>query len=689
MRLAVEVTTCDAQRSGVGYYAEHLVDGLLETRRPADEVVLISNRAPAPELQGRWAPHLRVSGLPVRMAWMQAEVPRILGEEGVDVAVFPNYLVPLAAPCTTIVVVHDLALLRMPDLFTRRKSLIMRTLLPWSVAAASLVATVSEASRRDLGERLGVAPGRTALLPGAAHPSCGARPPAEVAAVRERHGLDRPYVLTVGTLEPRKNLPTLLAAWDGLGAVAAERDLVIVGGRGWNDRELVRAIAARRRSGHVRWLGYVPERDLVALYAGAELFVYPSRFEGFGLPVLEAMACGAPVVASDTPALRETAGDAAEFAPPGDAVALRAAMLRVLSDEAAAHDARARGRLRAASFSWTRTAEELWRIARAAGPARVSARVRPRPPSLPPPLGDPPAGLGAREWALYATVAYADLFDAALPLAQATSACIGVELDEAELRRLATGPALAAQLTLHPSGFLTLAGREGLVARRRGDEEATRLLLDENRGVLAALAALPFVRMLAFSGGIVHQNPGSKKDIDLFVVAAAGHAYTVYTLLFLATKLTGRRRIVCPNYLVDENELVIAYHHDLFTAHQLVSARPLRGVATYLAFHRANETWARRFYPGARPHHAGSDVGWPRLQRVVERAVRPVAAPLERALRTLWRIHLRRRAATAQRPDVVLSDGIMKLHLSDYRRRVLERFASRLDGVRGRLSGAP
>src|SRR5204862_7105813 len=135
------------------------------------------------------------------------------------------------------------------------------------------------------------------------------------------------------------------------------------------------------------------------------------------------------------------------------------------------------------------------------------------------------------------------------------------------------------------------------------------------------------VRMLAFSGGTAHRNPGSKPDIDLFVVTAAGHAYTAYTLLFAATKLTRTRGIVCPNYLIDENELAIAYHHDLFTAHQLISARPISGWHTYLAFCRANEEWARRFFPSFRPREAEESVAWPWVQRLGEAVLFPVALP--------------------------------------------------------------
>src|SRR5437762_950782 len=137
MRLVVEVTICIFSRTGIGYYTQHLVDALLATRPPEDDLVLISNRPPAPELASRWAANLRVSGARLRALWMQVDAPRLLSESGADVAAFPNYIMPMACPVPGIVFVHDLALLRMPQLFTLRKRAIMRPFLRQSVALAS------------------------------------------------------------------------------------------------------------------------------------------------------------------------------------------------------------------------------------------------------------------------------------------------------------------------------------------------------------------------------------------------------------------------------------------------------------------------------------------------------------------------------------------------------------------------
>ena len=689
MRLAVEVSTCSAERTGIGYYTEHFVDALIATRSAGDDLVLISNGKPAPELYDRWRDHLRIGGVPVRAIWMQRDANRLLVESGADFAMFPNYLAPLNVVCPFVNVVHDLAIIRMPQFFNLGKLASQRPLLPWIVRRAAAVGTVSAASRRDITELLGVPEHRVLMLPGAPHPACRVPSDLEVERVRRAYGLGRRYVVSVGTLEPRKNLPTLLRAFDRLrartGTLTEDLDLVVIGGRGWRDRELRAEIAARKESSRLHMLGYVPEEDLVALYGGAEVLAYPSHFEGFGLPVVEAMACGTPVVTTDVPALREVSGGAAVLVPLGDEAALADAVAAIVEDPAARAAARARGLARAATFSWEGSAEQLWRFARETVAGRKHWNGKPTTNTSTSAskltietAGDDPA------WAILATVVYADLFDAPISVEEVARTALGAKLSVADVRARVAAPPLADHLT-DTGGILTLRGREDLVARREDGVRRTAELLDRHHKVIGALASLPFVRMLALSGGTAHKNARGGDDIDLFVVATAGRAYTAYTMLFLASTLTRRRGIVCPNYLVDENHLRIAYHHDLFTAHQAISLVPIAGLDTFDAFVRANEAWVRTFYPAYLPRPPGTTLSPSPWQRLVERVMSwPVGDELERLLSVGWRFHLGRRAASAPRPDLVLDPGILKLHLSDHRRRVLESFATRLRTFRER-----
>ena len=695
MRLAVEITTCTPQRAGIGYYTEHLVDGLLATCGPGDEVILIGNRKLGLDVTEKWAGRLRIGGVPVRYIWMQSDAPRMLRDVGADFAVFPNYLAPLGSPCPYLNIVHDLALIRTPEFFNTRKRLMVRALLPIVSQSAAAVGTVSEASRRDVVSMLSVREDRVVMLPGAPHPTCRPSTPDEIARVRSRYHLTRPYVLSVGTLEPRKNLPMLLQAFDRLlartGTASAELDLVTVGGRGWRDRHLRAELERRLPNGRVHAIGYVPEADLVALYGGAEVLAYPSHFEGFGLPALEAMACGTPVVASDISALREVSAGAATLVPPGDEAALASSIAALVEDRGLHAAARERGLARASAFGWDKTANTLWEFAR--------AHTRRRPPSISQlplaraagadaPVGPPPAGGDEEDWAILATVAYADLFDAAVSVEDLARTCLGVRLGAAEVRRRAQLAPLSELIALDPQdSVVTLRGREELVARRQEGVRRTTELLQRHEMVISALATLPFIRMLALSGGTAHKNARGSDDIDLFVVAAGGRAYTAYTMLFLVSRLTKTRGVVCPNYLVDEDHLQIAYHHDLFTAHQAISMVPIAGLEVFARFVGANDEWIRKLYPGYEPRPPAAQLGRPRLQRVIERGVELAGERLEQLLRVVWRLHLGRRVARAKGSDLVLGGGILKLHLSDHRKRVLDRFEQRLHALRSEWEG--
>jgi len=390
------------------------------------------------------------------------------------------------------------------------------------------------------------------------------------------------------------------------------------------------------------------------------------------------MACGTPVVATDVTALREVSGGAAILVPPGDDAALAAELAALAEDPGARAAARARGLARAATFSWATAAERLWALAHE---TRVRRPV-PRRAATAGPVVAPPPGADARDWAIAATVAYADLFDAAVTVDDLARSCLGERLDAAEVARRAASLPLRELVALDADGHLTLRGREALVARRGDGIRRTAQLLERHRGVIAALAALPFVRSLALSGGTAHRNARGGDDIDLFVVTAAGRVFTTYTLLFLASRLTRTRGVVCPNYLVDEDNLQIVYHHDLFTAHQALSLVPIAGLDTFQRFVEANQDWVRDFYPAYQPRAAETTIGISSVQRLAERAISYGGAAVEQLLGTAWRFHLGRRAARAPRADLVVSGGILKLHLSDHRRRVLKRYEARLDELR-------
>jgi glycosyltransferase involved in cell wall biosynthesis len=228
----------------------------------------------------------------------------------------------------------------------RRAKLIERATLPLAARRADVFAAISQATADDLAAHFPRTASKTVVAPLAADEHFFAADPGDV---RERLGLQRPYVLAVGTLEPRKNLPALIEAFIGL--PEHTHDLVLVGALGWDTGETQAAIA--RHPDRIRALGHVPDGDLASLYAGAALFAYPSLYEGFGLPVLEAMAAGAPVLTSRISSLPEVAGDAAILVDPRSVDSIREGLRRGLSDPPR------RGRERARTFSWARYAQQI------------------------------------------------------------------------------------------------------------------------------------------------------------------------------------------------------------------------------------------------------------------------------------------------------------------------------------------
>jgi glycosyltransferase involved in cell wall biosynthesis len=220
--------------------------------------------------------------------------------------------------------------------------------------------TDSENTRNDVICLLDADADRVFVVPGGVGPSFAPSGDEQVESVRQRYELDGPYILAVGTIEPRKNLPRLIDAFARFRSRSeAPHRLVIAGGRGWLSDETFRRAAQSSFSSDIRFLGKFPDEDLPALYAGADVFVYPSLYEGFGLPVLEAMACGVPVVCSDTSSLPEFADGAAQLIPPEDTDAIASAVEAVCTDDELRQSLRTRGTARAAEYTWERSARRL------------------------------------------------------------------------------------------------------------------------------------------------------------------------------------------------------------------------------------------------------------------------------------------------------------------------------------------
>ena len=298
-----------------------------------------------------------------RIAWEQTRLAA--ATHGLDLLHGLAYATPLAATCRTIVSVHDLSFMRFPDAFRRANRLYLNLFTKLSARRAARVITGSESTRQDVIALCGVPADRVVTVPDGVTTAFCPADPREVAEFRQRKGLPKRFILFLGTLEPRKNVVRLLDAYAAWRRTSREPVvLVIAGGKGWFYETIFARAAELGLGDTVIFPGFVPGDELPWWYRAAELFVYPSLFEGFGLPVLEAMACGTPTITSRASSLPEVAGNAALLVDPEDTSELTAAIARVLSDHVFAAELRVAGPRQAACFSWARTAAETAQVYR-------------------------------------------------------------------------------------------------------------------------------------------------------------------------------------------------------------------------------------------------------------------------------------------------------------------------------------
>ncbi len=348
LTVAIDARAAAEVVAGRGRYVRQLLLALADLPEAADDRYLLLAREPWGELGGRFS--WETLGLPDPL-WHLAAARR--GSRRADVLLSTNsYLTAWFTTVPTAIVVYDLVAFAEGARAQSRAARIERATIRPALRRAAALPCISEATRADLVGRFPSAAAKASVIELAASERFAAAGPGDTAS---RHGLHGPYVLAVGTLEPRKNLERLLGAWCRLPErLRDEHDLALVGPRGWEDEAILRAAG----EAGARVLGRVSDEDLAGLYAGCALFAYPSLYEGFGLPVLEAMSAGAPVVTSAVSSLPEVAGDAAILVDPLDTTAIRDAIARVLTEPALARALSEGGRRRAGRFSWERTARE-------------------------------------------------------------------------------------------------------------------------------------------------------------------------------------------------------------------------------------------------------------------------------------------------------------------------------------------
>ena len=374
-RYVLDARTATPHFPGIGRYVTNLARALIPQLAPDEQLGIFFDPAYPLDLPSAASVHgLPVDASPFSLGQQQV-IPRLLHRHKADVYHSAYYLMPYVTGVPTLLTLYDLIPIHFPEHSTLKARLLFR----WATALALRVAkhtiAISEATRRDFLAHFSLKPERITAIPLAADPAFTPQPPDVIAALRRRYRLPEKFLLYLGSNKPHKNLVRLIEAWATVQAEAPDVTLVIAGA--WlpqhpQPRQRAQALGIDDR---VCWLGPLPGADLPALYTAADAFVFPSLYEGFGLPVIEALACGTPVACANTSSLAEVAGDAAVLFDPMQVDAIVDALRRLLGDAGLRADLRRRGLAQAATFSWSRTGSQ-WQTRPSAGSASISPPKR-------------------------------------------------------------------------------------------------------------------------------------------------------------------------------------------------------------------------------------------------------------------------------------------------------------------------
>ena len=662
MKIAFDATVVHGQKSGVGYYTQELLRALVRLETP-DEYFVFSHRPLSSDVVAP-VDGVRLSDrrfCPVRALYLHAMLPGLLNQENPDLVHYTNFLAPIGESRPYVLTVHDMSLERLRGHHPIGKRIYTRRLIPHTARRARLILTNSEFSKWDIVRFLGIPEDRIRVTPLAASELFTPTEARVRARVLGKYRLDRPYCLYVGNIEPRKNLERLVEAF---GAVSDNDHLLVIAGNAWfKGNRVVRKVAALGLERRVRFVGYVPRRDLPLLMGGATAFVYPSLLEGFGLPVLEAMACRVPVITSAGSSLAELAGGGAMLVDPFRTDDIAAALERLIEDRGFRENLAAKSLARAADYSWQRTAEQTQ--------AAYEEIAQGRPPSSTA-VSRPQVSPARVRRAVTETLDYAAQFDYPLTLAELRERLFDLQIGAEEL-----SAALKVSGVMIHNGYVT--EDPAIVNRRLERERRSDRVIEEFWPHVRTLGRFPFVRMLAFSGATSHRNM-TDRDLDLFAVVEDGKLWAVLLCVTVWAKARGLRENICLNYLISDRALPL-FETDTFTAQQVASLRPVYGREVYDRFVSVNPFVGQRFPNFDRAKHRDFydeiDDSW--QKRFLESALRcgPIQV-LEAGSRWVLRRYLERKWRRAEaRGDtaVLLGRKWIKLHLQSHKEVLLKRMA--------------
>lgn len=360
MRIGIDAHAVRSQPGGNETYIAGLLHALGRAETPHEFVAYFISMEAAEPWRGRYENvSVRVFKLPSSFPRLLVELPARAIADRLDL-LHVQYVAPPVRSVPVVAMIHDISYEFFPEFFRRSEVLKLRTAVRWTARHARRVLTVSERSKRDIADTYRVAPAKIDVTYNGIDLS-RFRPPAAATvldATLAKYGVKDPYVLAVGNLQPRKNLVRLIDAFANLKRELPNlsHKLVLVGKPAFRHSEILGRVRERGIENRVIFTGYVPDEDLPALYGGAAVFAYPSFYEGFGLPVAEAMACGTPTLSSDRSSIPEVAGDAAILVDPDSTRSITEGLLRILTDPDLADTLAMQGQKRARRFTWENTA---------------------------------------------------------------------------------------------------------------------------------------------------------------------------------------------------------------------------------------------------------------------------------------------------------------------------------------------
>jgi glycosyltransferase involved in cell wall biosynthesis len=634
------------RRSGVGQFTDNLLRAMRQTAQTKGvEFVFYANK---------FAPKLDETGLSLqefdiyqknrvspRLLWMNTRLPKSIATTKPDLCHFPNYLMPVPnfnAP--SIVTMYDMSVYSSPEFHPTKTVLVHQAVMPIAARRASAIITISESARQDILHYLPVPPEKVQVIYAGVAPHFHARHDHEIEEqIRQRYNLNFPFVLTVGTLEPRKNQVRLIQAFAEL--VKQERlphHLVVAGSHGWKESPIWETVQKSGIEERLHFLGYVPSQTLPHLYHMATAFAFPSLHEGFGLPVLEAMACGTPVLTSHIAALVELTGSAAYTVDPLSTQEIAAGLYCLLTCSADTEILKQKGLERAKAFAWQTAARQTLRLYKDvydlsiaahqfksyatthfsadASPARDEQKpmddlqftnykfnfeASPETISGEQMVANPESSTyQPLEKAILLTVAYADIFSFPLTLKELHRYLVGYKATGQEISTVLAESAVLSEKVEQKSGFIFLKGRQNVLDRRQ------RQLPDVRKGLIKArkwgkrLQMIPFVETAILTGSLAMDSSRHKDDVDFLLLTKPGRLWTCRALVIGLVRIARLFGVeLCPNYLLATTPTAMKLTaHNLYTAHELAHARLVFGEAGFQQLLNLNQ-WLTGYLPNA------------------------------------------------------------------------------------------